>query len=73
MKVHHLQLMQQVRESYTVKNTDHNGQKIDKSLGNFENKQPNCTIVFILVFELSFIDCILSKIVGFDQLWMAVR
>ena len=43
-----------------------------KKTRNFENKQPNCTILFIFVFQLSFIDCILSKIVGFDQLWTAI-
>ncbi len=45
--------------------------KLTKSIGNFENKQPNCTILFIFVYQLPFIDCILSKIVGFDQLWTA--
>ncbi len=44
-----------------------------KSLSNFEIKPPNCTILFIIVFELPFIDCILSKNVGFDQLWTAVQ
>ncbi len=44
-----------------------------KGLGNFENKQPNRTILFIFVFQLSVIDSILSKIVGFDQLWTAVQ
>ncbi len=47
--------------------------KLTKSLGNFEIKQTNCTILFIFVFELSFIDCILFKIAGFDQLWTAVQ
>ncbi len=47
--------------------------KLTKKLGNFEMKQPNCTILFIFVFELSFIDFILSKIVGFDQLWTTVQ
>jgi hypothetical protein len=44
-----------------------------KSLGNFENKQLSCTILFVNVFQLSFIDYILSKIVGFDQLWSAFQ
>ena len=43
--------------------------KSSKSLINFENKQPNCTILFSFVFGLSFIGCNLSKTVGFDQLW----
>ncbi len=47
--------------------------KSTKSLSNFENKQPNCTVLFIFVFELSFIDCTLSKIVGFDQFCTAVE
>ncbi len=47
--------------------------KLTKSHSNFEIKQPNCTILFIFVCQLSFIDCILSKIVGFDQLWTAVQ
>ncbi len=47
--------------------------KLTKSLINFEIKQPNCTILFIFVFELCFIDCILFKIVGFDQVWTAVQ
>ncbi len=46
---------------------------LTKSLSNFEIKQPNCTILFIFVFELSFIDCTLSKIVGFDLFWTAVQ
>ncbi len=46
-------------------------EKLTKSLDNFENKQPNCTILFIFLFQSSSIDCILSKIVGFDQLWTA--
>ncbi len=29
--------------------------------------------MFIFVFQLSFIDCILSKIVGFDQFWTAFQ
>jgi hypothetical protein len=37
----------QKHDSYNVKNT--NG-KSTKSLGNFENKQPNCTLIFIFVF-----------------------
>jgi hypothetical protein len=45
--------------------------KLTKSLGNFENKQPNCTLLFFFVLSLSFIDCILSKSVGFGPLWMA--
>ncbi len=57
----------------TVKNTDDRRQKVDKSLSNFEIKQPNCTILFTFVFELSFIDSMLSKIVGFDQLWTAIQ
>ncbi len=48
-------------------------EKLTKSHSNFENKQPNCTILFIFVLQLPFIDCILSKIVGFDQLWTAVQ
>ena len=47
--------------------------KLTKSLGNFENKQPNCTILFIFVFQSSFIDCVFSKIVDFDQLWTAFQ
>ncbi len=47
--------------------------KLTKSLGNFENKQPNCTILFIFVFKLSFVDCILSKIVGYDQFLTAFQ
>ncbi len=47
--------------------------KLIKSLRNFENKQPYCTILYIFVFQYSFIDCILSKIVGFDQLWIAFQ
>ncbi len=48
-------------------------EKLTKSLSNFENKQPKCTILFIFVSRLSFLDCILSKIVGFDQLWTALQ
>ncbi len=47
--------------------------KTTKSLSNYENKQPNRTILFIFVFELPFNDYILSKIVGFDQLWTAFQ
>ncbi len=47
--------------------------KSTKSLGNFESKQPNCTILFIFVFKLAFVDCVLSEIVGFDQLWTAFQ
>jgi hypothetical protein len=48
-------------------------EKSTKGLGNFENKQPNCTILFIFVYQLSFIGCILSKIVSLDQLWTAFQ
>ncbi len=47
--------------------------KLTKSFSNFKIKQLNCTLMFIFVFEFSFIDCILSKMVGFDQLWTAVQ
>ncbi len=43
--------------------------KLTKSLSNFEINN----LLLIFIFELSFIDCILSKIVGFDQLWTAVQ
>ncbi len=36
--------------------------KFTKRLSNFENKQPDCTILFIFVYELAFIGCILSKL-----------
>ncbi len=44
-----------------------------KSLGNFENKQPDCTLLFIFVFQLYFSDCILAKIVCLDQLLTAMQ
>ncbi len=44
-------------------------QKSTKSLDNFDNKQPNFSILFIFVFQFSFFDCILSKIVGFVRFW----
>ncbi len=47
---------------YMVKSNDNRGWKI-------KNKQPNYTILFIFVFKLAFIDCVLFKVVGFDQLW----
>ncbi len=59
--------------AFMVKNTDNSEGKPTKSFSNFEIKQPNFTILFIFVFKLSFIDCILSKIVGFDQLWTAFQ
>ncbi len=30
-------------------------------------------LLFIFVFQLSFIDCTLSEILGFDQLWTAFQ
>ncbi len=48
-------------------------EKLTKSFAHFERKQPNCTFSFIFVFQLTFIDCILSKIVGLDQLWKAIQ
>jgi hypothetical protein len=47
--------------------------KLTKSLRNFENKQPNCSIMSIFVFQVPFIDCILSEIVSFDQLWTVLQ
>jgi hypothetical protein len=43
-------------------------EKLAKSFYQFENRQPNGTLLFIFVFQLSFIDYILSEIVCFDQL-----
>ncbi len=46
---------------------------LTKSLSRLESKQPNCTKLFIFIFQSSFIDCISSKIVSLDQLWSAVQ
>jgi hypothetical protein len=48
-------------------------EKLTKGLGIFDKKQPNCTILLIFVFYLSFMICILFKIVGFDQIWTVVQ
>ncbi len=46
---HHFKAL---KEASTVKNTDNcETKKLTKSVGNFENKQPNCTILFIFVFD----------------------
>ncbi len=60
-------------KQYTVKIQTIADKKSSKSLSRFEIKQPDCPMFFIFVFQLSFIDCILSKIVGFDQLWTIVQ
>ncbi len=46
---------------------------VTKSLGHFASKQPKWAFSFIFVFQLSFIEYILSKIVGLDQLWAAIQ
>ncbi len=56
---------------YTVKIAIIADGKLTKSLGNYENKQPNCAMKFIFVFILAFIYYVLSKVEGFDQLWTA--
>ncbi len=55
-----------------VKNTDNCGWKTDKKSRQLW-KKTNYTILLIFVFKLPFIDCILSEIVGFDQLWTAFQ
>ncbi len=58
------------RALYTVKNTD---EKSTKSFGHSENKQPNCALLFMCVFQLSFIDCILPKNGVVDELWTTIQ
>jgi hypothetical protein len=47
--------------------------QLTKNLSCFEKIQPHCKSSYIFVYFSSFIVCMVSKVIGFDQLWTTIQ